>query len=88
MDWSSRLTRVSDEVTIHQAKTHLSRLVRRVEAGEEVVIRRGPTPVAKLVSYRPTPVSRQPGRLRGKIELADDFDTLPEEIARAFEAES
>ncbi len=79
---------MADEVTIHQAKTHLSRLVRQVEEGEEIVIRRGRTRVAKLVGYRPAPVRRRPGRLRGKIALADDFDTLPEDVARAFEAGS
>lgn len=79
---------MSDDVSIHQAKTHLSRLIRLVESGEEVVIRRGRRPVAVLVGYQASPVSRQPGRLHGQIELADDFDTLPDEVARAFEADS
>lgn len=79
---------LADEVvTIQHAKTHLSRLVRQVEKGDEVVIRRGRTPVAKLVSYHAPARRRRPGRLRGKIELADDFDTLPEDIARALEGE-
>lgn len=77
-----------EEVTIHEAKTHLSRLVRRAEGGEEIVIQRGRTPVAKLVGYQAAPLHRRPGRLRGEIQLAEDFDTLPEEVARTFEAES
>ena len=40
-----------DAVSIHEAKTHFSRLVARAEAGEEIVVRRGPTPVAKIVAY-------------------------------------
>ncbi len=70
-------------VNIHEAKTHLSRLLERVSRGEEVVIAKSGEPVAKLVPYRPPP--RKPGRLKGKIHIAPDFDApLPEEIARAF----
>lgn len=67
------------EVTVQEAKTHLSRLLRRVEAGEEVVIRRGREPVAMLV--------RAPGRqgkraIWGDLEgsLAPDFDELPSDF--------
>lgn len=63
-----------DEVTIHEAKTHLSRLVQRAHAGEEIVIRRGRVPMAKLVPLSAAPTPRAPGRLRGKIEMSDDFD--------------
>ena len=66
--------RMLDEVTIHEAKTHLSRLVQRAHAGEEIIIRRGRVPMAKLVRYESTPVRRSPGRLRGQIEFAPDFD--------------
>ena len=68
------------EVTVQEAKTHLSRLLRRVEAGESVVIRRGSEPVAMLVR-----VPRQAGRrniwgeLEGRIE--PDFDETPEDFA-------
>jgi prevent-host-death family protein len=71
-------------VSIHEAKTQLSQLVRRVEAGEEVVIRRGREPVAKLTAYRAE--RRVPGRLRGQIRMAADFDVLPKDIADAFGA--
>ena len=73
-----------DEVTIHEAKTHFSRLVARAQAGEEIVIRRGRVPVAKLVGYEPPPTRRVPGRLRGQIWIADDFDDLPDDLVDAF----
>jgi prevent-host-death family protein len=66
-----------DAVSIHEAKTHFSRLVARAEAGEEIVVRRGAKPVAKLVAYAPASTPRSPGRLRGRIALADDFDETP-----------
>jgi antitoxin (DNA-binding transcriptional repressor) of toxin-antitoxin stability system len=61
-------------VTIHAAKTNLSRLIERVLAGEEVVIARGDVPVARLVPLplAVTPV-RQAGTLRGKLEVTDQF---------------
>jgi prevent-host-death family protein len=65
-------------VSVHEAKTHLSRLLQRVEAGEEVVIARGGEPVARLVPVAPKR-AREPGRLKGVIKVADDFDApLPE----------
>jgi prevent-host-death family protein len=76
-----------DTVNIHEAKTHLSRLVDRVEGGEEVVIARAGRPVARLVSYRPVRQPREPGLLKGNLRLADDWDS-PEvnaEIAALFE---
>lgn len=63
-----------DPVSIGEAKTHLSRLVARVEAGEEVVLRRGPVPVAKLVPYAAPSTPRTPGALRGRIRIGEDFD--------------
>lgn len=64
------------EVTVQEAKTHLSRLLRRVEAGEEIVIRRGRVPVAMLVRA-PTPKGKRTiwGNLEGS--LAPDFDEIP-----------
>jgi prevent-host-death family protein len=69
-------------VSIHEAKAHLSQLVRRAEAGEEIVICRGREPVAKLTAYRPE--RRVPGRLRGRVRIAADFDRLPDDIGDAF----
>jgi prevent-host-death family protein len=74
---------VAGEIPIGEAKTQLSRLIQRVERGEEIVIRRGPRPVAKLVPYAGP--RREPGELRGQIWIADDFDELPDELLDAFE---
>ncbi len=75
---------MSTEVTIHEAKTHLSRLVQRAHAGEDIVIRRGKVPMAKLVRYDPPVLRRSPGRLRGQIEMAADFDDLDDEMGDLF----
>jgi antitoxin (DNA-binding transcriptional repressor) of toxin-antitoxin stability system len=75
---------MADDVTIHEAKTHLSRLVQRAHAGEEIVIRRGKVPMAKLVRYDAAAVKRSPGRLRGQIEIAADFDELDDEMGDLF----
>lgn len=73
------------QVNIHEAKTHLSRLLRRVAAGEEIVIARAGEPVARLVPLN-GPKGRDLGRDRGKFTVPDDFDApLPEEVARSFE---
>ena len=66
-----------DAVSIHEAKTQFSRLVARAEAGEEIVVRRGPKPVAKIVAYHAPTTPRAPGALKGQITLADDFDETP-----------
>ncbi|MEK6721671.1 MAG: type II toxin-antitoxin system Phd/YefM family antitoxin [Chloroflexota bacterium] len=76
---------MGNAVNIHEAKTHLSRLVERVEAGEEVVIARAGRPVARLVPYRDRTAPRVPGRWRDQITIAPDFDAVNEEITRDFE---
>jgi prevent-host-death family protein len=63
-----------DAVSIHEAKTHFSRLVARAENGEEVVVRRGATPVAEIVAYHAPTTPRCPGALKGEIVIADSFD--------------
>jgi prevent-host-death family protein len=75
----------ASEVNVHDAKTHLSRLLRRVAAGEEIVIARAGVPVARLV-----PVANRPERRfgidRGLFEVPEDFDApLPEAVLRDFE---
>jgi prevent-host-death family protein len=76
------------QVNMHAAKTHLSRLVERVEAGEEIVISRAGRPVARMVAVRGPTGSRTPGRLRGRVRISDDFDApLPDELAAAFAGE-
>lgn len=73
------------QVNIHEAKTHLSRLLRRVAAGEEIIIARAGEPVARLVPLN-GPKRRDLGRDRGKFTVPGDFDApLPEEVVRAFE---
>jgi prevent-host-death family protein len=70
-------------VSVHAAKTHLSRLLARVEAGEVITIARRRTPVAKLVPIAPKP-KREFGAMRGRISIGPEFfDPLPEdELAR------
>jgi prevent-host-death family protein len=72
------------EVNVHQAKTHLSRLLQRVAAGEEIVISRAGTPIAKIVPLGPKPGRRQPGRLAGKMKVPRAFFAADAEIARHF----
>ena len=69
---------------ISHAKAQLSALVERVQAGEEVIIGKAGKPVAKLVPFEASDQPRIPGALRGRIEIADDFDTLPSELQEAF----
>jgi prevent-host-death family protein len=64
--------------SIHAAKTQLSRLVERAEAGEEVIIARGSTPVAKLTKLRPTRPGRRFGIMRGRARVTKAFfEPLP-----------
>jgi prevent-host-death family protein len=75
-----------ETVTIHAAKTTLSQLVARVEAGEEIVLARGKHPIAKLVPYRPTDSKRRFGALRGTVSVGPEFfEPLPEDEIAAWE---
>ena len=75
-------------VTIHVAKTHLSRLVARAAAGEEIIILRGKTPVARLMAIASKPSQRRFGAYRGEFEVPDAFfEPLPEAELEAFEGE-
>jgi prevent-host-death family protein len=76
--------RTSAAVTVTEAKTQLSNLIERVSDGEEIVIRRGQKPVAKLVRYDEPAVPRRMGDLQGQIWMSDDFDEPDEEIERLF----
>jgi len=60
-------------VTIHTAKTTLSQLLARVEAGEETILSRGKEPIAKLVPFRPVSAKRRFGALRGMISIGPEF---------------
>ena len=66
-------------VNIHQAKTHLSELLQRVLAGEEIIIAKAGTPVAILSPYLPAAKTRMPGNDAGKVVIKPEFDEpLPE----------
>ena len=72
-------------VNVHQAKTQLSRLLARVEAGEDVVVARRGEPVARLVGCKPRR-KREPNVLKGKVTIPDSFfDPLPEQELTAWE---
>lgn len=73
-------------VNIHEAKTHLSRLIERVVRGEEITLAKAGRPVAKIVPLVPRLDRRTPGSARGKISVAPDFDApLPKELQKTFE---
>lgn len=74
------------QVNVHEAKTKLSQLLERVEAGEEVIIARAGRPVARLVLVS-TPRRRTLGAHAGAIRIAPDFDELPADVLAAFEGE-
>lgn len=77
-----------EQVNMHEAKTHLSKLVERVEGGEEIVISRAGKPAAKLVPVtQAKPGKRVLGTLRGKIDLPSDEEwaEMDREIERDFE---
>jgi prevent-host-death family protein len=75
------------EVNIHQAKTHLSRLLQRVAGGEEVTIAHAGVPVARLVPVERSSAKRKLGIDTGKIWIADDFDAPSPELEALFEGE-
>jgi prevent-host-death family protein len=73
-------------VNIHDAKTQFSKLIEAVSQGERVIIAKAGKPVAELIAIESAPPLRKPGSLKGKIKIADDFDSpLPNEILDAFE---
>jgi prevent-host-death family protein len=73
-------------VNIHEAKTHLSRLLARVMGGEEVVIAKAGKPIARLIPYQRPPTERKPGTAAGQITISPDFlEPLPGEILKGLE---
>ena len=73
------------EVNIHEAKTHLSKLLERVLLGEDVVIAKAGTPIARLVPIHTKPKKRILGSAKGEFVVPDDFnDPLPKEIEDLF----
>jgi len=78
---------MSRVVNMHEAKTTLSHLVERAEAGEDIVIARNGKPVARLVPIVGTnSLAGVHGALRGRIHISEDFDDLPDDVADAFGA--
>lgn len=75
-----------ETVTIHTAKTTLSQLLVRVEAGEEILLARGKDPIAKLVPFRPPKNKRRFGALKGKVRVGPEFfEPLPEHELKRWE---
>lgn len=73
-------------VTIHQAKTNLSRLIEKASEGEEVIIARGSKPVARLVPVGEIKGKRQPGSLKGKLRVSPQFfEPLPKNELSGWE---
>jgi prevent-host-death family protein len=79
---------MSESVNVYEAKTHLSQLLDRAAAGEEIIIARAGRPVARLVALADASSQRRsPGGWRGKVRMSADFDELPAEIEAAFRGE-
>ncbi len=71
---------------VHEAKTHFSRILAKVQAGEEVVIAKAGQPIARVVPFQATPLQRVPDSRRGALWVAEDFDgPLPDDLLDAFE---
>lgn len=75
---------MSEQVNIHDAKTRLSSLIARAEAGEEIIIARANKPVVRLVPVQAAGVHRQLGEAKGMVEILPDFDELPEDFMGHF----
>ena len=72
---------MSETVNIYEAKTRLSQLVERAEKGEDVIIARAGRPVARLVPFRQPAIARKPGRMRGRVRVARNFnEPLPDDV--------
>lgn len=73
------------KINMHEAKTHLSRIVERVAQGESVLIAKAGKPIAILSPYTPSKKIKKPGALKGKIRMAPDFDEADELITNLFQ---
>lgn len=74
-----------ESFTVHEAKTHLSRILRMVESGAEVQIRRGSSPIAKIVPLEDARPVRRLGSLKDEIWISDDFDEPMKDLEEAIE---
>lgn len=73
------------QVNVHEAKTHLSKLLAEVEKGHEIILARGGKPVAKIVPFLHKKNRFKFNDLKGKIWMADDFDDLPDELLKEWD---
>jgi prevent-host-death family protein len=72
-------------INVHAAKTNFSKLIKRVQSGEEVVIAKAGKPVARLVPYAGKSADRQPGSAKGQLKVSSNFDApLPKDLREAF----
>ena len=69
---------------LHEAKTHLSRLIEKALEGEEVIICKAGKPIVQLIAFKGKRKKRSPGGWEGKIKIAADFDKLPAEFMEHF----
>jgi prevent-host-death family protein len=74
-------------VNMHEAKSQLSSLVEKALAGEEVIIGKAGKPLVKLIPIIKNESPRVPGRFKGQIRIADDFDAVDESLVSSFEGE-
>lgn len=72
---------------IHQAKTHLSKLIAQAINGEEVIICKSGQPLVKLVPVEQKSKKRNPGLLKGQIKISDDFNVFPKKLLSFFKEE-
>jgi prevent-host-death family protein len=72
-------------VNVHDAKTNFSKLLKRVERGEEVIIARAGQPIARIIRLALEPLDRSPGSARGAITIADNFDAAVPDLERSFD---
>jgi prevent-host-death family protein len=71
---------------IHEAKTHLSRLLQKVLLGEEIIISKAGKPIAKIIPYQELPADRRLGQDQDLFQVPEDFNAeLPAEVSEAFE---
>ncbi len=77
---------MTSSINVHEAKTHFSKLLARVQTGEEITIAKAGRPIAKLIPISAERKPRKPGTAKSKIWIAPDFDApLPEDIIKSFE---
>jgi len=73
-------------VNIHEAKTHLSAILKRVESGEEILIAKSGHPIARISPLAPAPGKRQPGSAKGRLIVSETFmNPLPPDVLEKFE---